>query len=54
MYVGEEGYIRTDLADELHEKYGFRTDYEIITEKKMKKILKVSCLVFVVVTKIIL
>ena len=44
MYVGEEGYIptytRTDLTDELHEKYGFRTDYEITTEKKMKKILK--------------
>lgn len=44
MYVGEEGYIptytRTDLTDELHEKYGFRTDYEINTEKKMKKILK--------------
>ena len=44
MYVGEEGYIptytKTDLTDELHEKYGFRTDYEITTEKKMKKILK--------------
>lgn len=44
MHVGEEGYIpaytRTDLTDELHEKYGFRTDYEITTEKKMKKILK--------------
>lgn len=44
MYVGEEGYIptytRTNLTDELHEKYGFRTDYEITTEKKMKKILK--------------
>ena len=44
MYVGEEGYIptytRTDLTDELHEKYGFRTDYEITTEKKIKKILK--------------
>lgn len=44
MCVGEEGYIpaytRTDLTDKLHEEYGFRTDYEIITEKKMKKILK--------------
>ena len=44
MYVGEEGYIpaytRTDLTDELHKKYGFRTDYEITTEKKIKKILK--------------
>ena len=40
----EEGYIplytRTDLTDELHEKFQFRTDYEITTEKKMKKILK--------------
>lgn len=44
MYVGEEGYIptytRTELTDKLHEKYGFRTDYEITTEKRMKKILK--------------
>ena len=44
MHIGEEGYIpaytRTNLTDELHEKYGFRTDYEITTEKKMKKILK--------------
>ena len=44
MYVGEEGYIpeytRTDLTDELHDKYGFRTDYEITTEKKIEKILK--------------
>ena len=40
----EEGYIplytRTTLTDELHEKFEFRTDYEITTEKKMKKILK--------------
>lgn len=40
----EEGYIplytRTSLTDELHEKFEFRTDYEITTEKKMKKILK--------------
>ena len=39
-----EGYIpaykRTDLTDKLHEKTGFRTDYEITTEKNMKKILK--------------
>lgn len=41
-----EGYIpaykRTDLTDKLHEKSGFRTDYEITTEKNMKKILKNS------------
>lgn len=39
-----EGYIpaytRTDLTDKLHEISGFRTDYEITTDKKMKKILK--------------
>ena len=33
-------YIRTDLTDDLHEKFGFRTDYEILTEKNMKKICK--------------
>lgn len=39
-----EGYIpaytRTDLTDELHKKFEFRTDYEIISKKNMKKILK--------------
>lgn len=33
-------YIRTDLTDDLHEKFGFRTDYEIISEKNLKKICK--------------
>lgn len=31
-------YVRTDLTDDLHDKFGFRTDYEIITEKNLKKI----------------
>lgn len=31
-------YIRTELTDLLHEKFGFRTDYEIITNKNIKKI----------------
>lgn len=39
-----EGYIptytRTDLTDDLHELLGHRTDTQIVTEKKMKKILK--------------
>ena len=39
-----EGYVptytRTDLTDSLHEKFGFRTDYQIISEKNMKKIFK--------------
>jgi len=33
-------YIRTDLTDDLHEKFRFRTDFEIISEKNIKKILK--------------
>ncbi len=33
-------YTRTNLTDDLHEKFGFRTDYEIISEKNFKKICK--------------
>lgn len=33
-------YTRTDLTDYLHETFKFRTDYEIIQNKEMKKILK--------------
>ena len=33
-------YARTDITDDLHTKYGFRTDYEISTTKMLKKILK--------------
>ena len=33
-------YIRTDLTDALHDKFGFRTDFEVIKEKNIKKILK--------------
>ncbi len=35
-------YIRTDLTDDLHDKFGFRTDYEVIYEKNLKKICKQS------------
>lgn len=39
-----EGYIpiytRTDLTDQLHDLFGFRTDTEIVPQKRMKKILK--------------
>lgn len=35
-------YIRTDLTDDLHDKFGFRTDFEIIREKNLKKICKQS------------
>lgn len=41
---GFEGYIptyeRTDITDLLHDTFKFRTDYEIVTNKEMKKILK--------------
>ena len=33
-------YTRTNLTDLLHEKFNFRTDYEIITYKNLKKICK--------------
>ena len=33
-------YTRTDITDLLHEKFGFRTDYEILNKKYIKKILK--------------
>lgn len=39
-----EGYIptytRTDFTDALHDTFGFRTDYQIVTTKQMKKIFK--------------
>jgi len=35
-------YTRTDLTDALHDAFGFRTDYEIVTSKTMKNILKVT------------
>ena len=44
MKIKDENYIptytRTDLTDYLHEKFEFRTDYEIIKNSKMKNILK--------------
>ena len=33
-------YKRTNLTDSLHETFDFRTDYEILTEKNIKKIIK--------------
>ena len=39
-----EGYIhtytRTEFTDALHDAFGFRTDYQILTTKQMKKIFK--------------
>ena len=31
-------YTRTNLTDKLHDEYQFRTDYEILSEKNLKKI----------------
>ena len=43
MVLPGEGYVpeytRTDLTDQLHDAFGFRTDYEIISQRNMKKIL---------------
>jgi len=33
-------YTRTDFTDALHEAFGFRTDYQIVTTSMMKKIFK--------------
>lgn len=42
--IPAEGYVptytRTDFTDALHETFGFRTDYEITSLKKMKKYFK--------------
>lgn len=42
--VPTEGYIptytRTDFTDALHDTFGFRTDYQIVSLKQMKKIFK--------------
>ena len=33
-------YTRTDLTDDLHDKFGFRTDYQILTNTSLKKIFR--------------
>lgn len=33
-------YTRTDLTDILHETFGFRTDYEILTDISMKRVIR--------------
>lgn len=35
-------YTRTDFTDALHEAFGFRTDYQIVSNNQMKKILKAT------------
>ena len=36
------GYTRTQLTDDLHETFGFRTDIEIIKKAKMRNIISKS------------
>jgi hypothetical protein len=44
LEVSWEGYIptytRTEFTDALHDAFGFRTDYQIVSSKQMKKIFK--------------
>lgn len=44
LIIAGEGYIptytRTDLTDSLHEAFGFHTDYDIVSQKQMKKIFR--------------
>ena len=44
--VEEQGFMpvyeRNEITDDLHEAYGFRSDYEFITKRKMKRIQKKS------------
>ena len=44
--VNGEGYIpsytRTDFTDDLHETFGFRTDYQIVKTSLMKKIIRIT------------
>ena len=35
-------YTRNDFTDSLHEAFGFRTDYQIVSTKEMKKIIKAT------------
>lgn len=44
LEIPAQGYVplyeRTDITDTLHEAFNFRTDYEIMSVEKMKKIIK--------------
>ena len=46
LKVKGDGYIpsytRTDFTDDLHETFGFRTDYQIVSTGQMKNIFKVT------------
>ncbi len=38
--VYSPSYVRNDLTDDLHEVFGFRTDYEIISYEDFEKFFK--------------
>lgn len=46
LEISHEGFVptytRTDVTDDLHSVFGFRTDYQIITNRQMKNFFKVS------------
>jgi transposase len=46
LKVKGEGYLpaytRTDFTDDLHEAYGFRTDYQMLPTKQMNKIIRLT------------
>ena len=46
LHLPGDGYVptytRTDFTDRLHEAFGFRTDYEIVSQNMMKRILKTT------------
>jgi hypothetical protein len=46
LHAKGEGYIptytRTDFTDDLHEAFGFRTDYQIVNTGQLKKIIKAT------------
>lgn len=35
-------YTRTDFTDALHEAFGFRTDYQILTNKDMRNVIQAT------------
>lgn len=46
LEIKDDGYIptytRSNLTDDLHNAFGFRTDYQIVTKRQMKKIFQIS------------
>ena len=39
FYASESLYFYGEIADKLHDTFGFRTDYEIVSQREIKKIL---------------